>query len=129
MNAGWLAHSVILIGFMINASAGQPKSLPGGVKFTYCGPATKAELVGNSNQWKLESDVLQKSGRDCWSTVHKLFPGIYQYKFVAERDSTFWVIDSANPARISNYDGSSVNSDFLLTEDGSVLLQGYSRQE
>ena len=61
----------------------------------------------------------------CWTIVKPLPPGIYQYKFIVETDSTRWTLDPLNPATVANYNGTSSNSTITVRDDRSVLLRGY----
>ncbi len=124
-----LASCTIFVFASIVPGLSQPKADSGGICFTYCASAKAVELVGDFNQWRRGADSLKASNVGCWSLTKRLYPGIYQYKYAVTADSTFWVIDSANPARVENYNGSSTNSVFIVREDGNVLLQGYTKRE
>jgi alpha-amylase/alpha-mannosidase (GH57 family) len=63
---------------------------------------------------------MQKDVGGEWSVSRNLRPGIYQYKFLI--DGSTYVNDPANPAQIDNYDRSSKNSVFVLTNDRSILF-------
>ncbi len=123
-----LVSGLALLCAVVVPSFSQPKVESGGTVFLYCGSAKSVELVGSFNRWQRGEDSLKQTGDGCWSLTKKLFPGIYQYRFVVTVDSTIWVIDSANPARSDNDNGSSVNSVFIVREDGGVLLQGYTKR-
>jgi alpha-amylase/alpha-mannosidase (GH57 family) len=124
-----LATTILFVLAITPGAVGQPKAVSEGIEFRYCGSANSVELVGDFNQWRRGSDSLQKLQDNCWFIVKKLSPSIYQYKYVVEIDTTCWVLDSSNPARVENHNGSSVNSVFIVKEDGSILLQGYTKRE
>ena len=121
-----LASLVIQVSSELDA---QPKAVSGGVEFSYRGRATSVELLGDFNQWKHGVDSLTRADSTIWYLTKQLSPGIYQYKFYVRSDSGSWILDSANPARVENYNGSSMNSVFIVKEDGGVLLQGYTKRE
>jgi 1,4-alpha-glucan branching enzyme len=118
-----LARTVLFVLVITAGAVGQPKVVSEGIEFTYCGSANSVDIVGEFNQWRRGSDSLQKLRDNCWSIVKKLSPGLCQYKYVVEIDSTCWVLDSSNPVRVENYNGSSMNSVFIVKEDGSILLR------
>jgi len=53
--------------------------------FRYHDPEAEAVfLSGSFNGWNPEANPLKKNREDVWSTVVNLFPGIYEYRFIAD---------------------------------------------
>ncbi len=100
----------------------QPKVVKDGVEFTFTGKARRVALAGDFNGWSHDADVMKRLPDGSFALLKKLTPGIYQYKFLAD---TTWLLDDANPAQTSNYNNSSFNSIFTLTNDNKILLHGY----
>jgi len=99
----------------------QPQITSDGVRFVYTGKAdSTVSLLGDFNGWSKSDDRLRTDGPAEWSVTRKLRPGLYQYKFLV--DGSTYVNDPSNPALIDNYDRSSKNSVFVLTEDRSILF-------
>ncbi len=118
----WIVFAVLAI---VGSLAAQPKAVNGGVKFSFRGFARSVELVGDFNQWQRGADSLRRTVDGTWMCVRPVSPGVHQYKFIAQTDSARYVLDAGNPAAVDNYNNSSQNSVFTLTEDYRVLLQGY----
>lgn len=78
----------------------QPTLVSDGIEFIYKGPAKSVKLVGDFIGSKDDVDNLEPNPYGEWKIIRCLNPGICQHKFVVSLDSTFWVLDSANPARV-----------------------------
>jgi alpha-amylase/alpha-mannosidase (GH57 family) len=103
------------------AGLAQPTIAPDGVRFTYHGTAKRSvSVVGDFNGWNKEVDLLHPGTDGVWSMSRALQPGIHQYKFLI--DGTEYVNDPGNTALIDNYNRSSRNSVFVLTDENMVLL-------
>ncbi len=63
---------------------------------------------------------MAKDSSGAWSRVAVMRPGPAQYKILV--DGTRYITDPANPATVDNYNRTSRNSVFVLTEGGDVLL-------
>jgi alpha-amylase/alpha-mannosidase (GH57 family) len=99
----------------------QPQIVSDGVRFSYTGKAdSSVALMGDFNGWSKVDDRLRKDSHGEWSVTRPLRSGLYQYKFFV--DGSTYANDPANPAQIDNYDRSSKNSVFVLTEEQSILL-------
>lgn len=115
------AAVVALLCITAVAGRGQPTIAPDGVKFTYHGAAKRSvSVVGDFNGWSKEDDPLKTAADGSWSAVRSLRPGLYQYKFLV--DGADYVNDAGNPALIDNYNRSSRNSVFVLTNENGILL-------
>ncbi|HEY6952921.1 MAG TPA: hypothetical protein VI758_10970, partial [Bacteroidota bacterium] len=99
------------------------------MEFIYRGTARSVELVGDFNQWRRGVDSLHESNYGFWHGARSFNPGIYRYNFVVQLDSAVWVIDSANPARMVDGANSTLHSVFIVQEDGTVLLEAYTKRE
>ena len=98
----------------------QPQVTSGGIRFVYTGKAdSSVSLLGDFNGWSKADDPMRKDAGGEWSVTRPLRPGLYQYKFLI--DGSTYANDPSNPARIDNYDRSSRNSVFVLTESRSIL--------
>ncbi len=123
MNRSSTIIAVIATSLCIAAVAGrgQPNIAPDGVRFSYHGAAQRSvSVVGDFNGWSKEDDPLKTTADGSWSAVRKLRPGLYQYKFLV--DGAEYVTDPGNPALIDNYNRSSRNSVFVLTNENTILL-------
>jgi alpha-amylase/alpha-mannosidase (GH57 family) len=99
----------------------QPQITSAGVRFVYIGEAdSSVSLLGDFNGWSKADDRLRRDGSGEWSVARNLRSGLYQYKFLI--DGSTYVNDPSNPALIDNYDRSSKNSVFVLTDDRSILF-------
>ncbi len=102
--------------------AAQPTVTPDGIRFTFKGSAASVSVCGDFNSWTREASPLKKGPDGLFSTVLKIKPGIYQYKFFVDGA---WQLDSLNPGSITNYDNSSKNSVFTLKENNEIAFHGY----
>ncbi len=75
-----------------------PEVTPGGVRFTFAGPAKSVHLAGDFNAWSISGDPLTRGADGTWTLVRKLPAGTHAYKFVV--DGTTWKTDEANPALV-----------------------------
>ena len=73
-----------------------PKNLRNGIRFSFHAPTAKTvQLAGDFNDWQLSDGAkLKADGQGGWTTVLRLKPGTYQYRFVVDGQ---WVEDPANP--------------------------------
>ncbi|HTA77416.1 MAG TPA: diguanylate cyclase [bacterium] len=60
----------------------------------------KVALVGNFNNWDKDVDLMTRQADGSFQFVMPLAPGTYHYKFVL--NDTEWILDPANPHRISD---------------------------
>ncbi len=98
----------------------QPQEVSGGVRFTYpAGSETSVSVLGDFNGWTKDEHPLQRSNGE-WSAVCLLRPGVYQYKFLI--DGTRYENDPGNPVHVDNFNRSSKNSVFVITQNGGLLL-------
>jgi len=67
--------------------------------------AQSVSVVGEFNDWRVDSHPLQLKDRETWHITLQLPPGVYQYKFVI--DGTRWEDDADNPKRTMNEFGTS----------------------
>ena len=67
--------------------------------------AKTVSVVGEFNNWQIESHPLQQRENEGWHITLQLPPGTYQYKFVI--DGTRWEDDADNPKRTINEFGTS----------------------
>jgi alpha-amylase/alpha-mannosidase (GH57 family) len=118
----------LIVNFCIlSLAAAQPRVVSNGdVEFIYRGMGRSVVLAGDFNNWSKDADTLSKDERAFFSIVKSLGPGVYQYKFFVDNE---WVLDDGNPAKVLNYDGSSFNSIFTVTEANKIEYQGYSPSE
>jgi alpha-amylase/alpha-mannosidase (GH57 family) len=103
----------------------QPKAVRGGVKFIFSGKAGVVFLAGDFNGWSHDADTMSKGdppAADFFFIVKDLKPDTYQYKFIVDGA---WKLDEKNPAKTQNYNNSSTNSIFTLTENNVVEYRGY----
>lgn len=76
------------------------------VDFTVAAPDAKAVcVVGEFNDWSVETHPLQQQDYGTWRITLQLPPGRYQYKFVI--DGNKWEDDADNPNRTINEFGTS----------------------
>ena len=102
-------------------AAAQPRAVPGAVEFAFVQPgAGRVSLVGDFNGWSKEENPMSRGADGVWTTRRGLAPGIFQYLFLV--DGTQYLTDPANPASIENYNRSSRNSVFVLTDQGEVVM-------
>ncbi len=74
------------------------------VLFEYFDPSTQVvALVGNFNQWKLESKPMKRDAGGLWKVKVMLAPGTYQYKFVINGER--WEEDPLTLQRVMNEHG------------------------
>ena len=66
-----------------------------GVTFTYAGPASRAHLAGDFNEWSTTTGAMKRQSDGTWTLTLKLAPGTYQYRFLV--DGASWKTDEANP--------------------------------
>jgi 1,4-alpha-glucan branching enzyme len=79
---------------------------PRSVVFAVLAPdAQSVSVVGEFNQWHIESHPLRQKEDGTWTITLQLPPGIYQYKFVI--DGIRWEDDADNPNRVMNEFGTS----------------------
>ncbi|MGA9117605.1 MAG: carbohydrate-binding module family 20 domain-containing protein [Bacteroidota bacterium] len=88
--------------------------------FQGSGGETGVSLVGDFNGWSGDEDRLTPGEGGIWRITRTMRPGVYQYLFLV--DGREYVRDAGNPASVENYNASSRNSVFVLTEDFRVLL-------
>ncbi|HTR82120.1 MAG TPA: carbohydrate-binding module family 20 domain-containing protein [Bacteroidota bacterium] len=112
----------IIVIFASALVSAQPKVVDGGVLFTIQSRASSVVLAGDFNGWSHVTDRMAKNEKGTFSVVKKLKPGVYEYKFLADSD---WVLDEANPGKVANYNNTSQNSIFTLTENNTILFHGY----
>ena len=123
----FLRNTLILYLFLFSLVLAQPENSPDGVSFSYDGNAGHSvTLVGDFNGWAKEEDPLKQDATGIWRVVKKLKPGLFQYKFLVDGDR--YEIDPENAATVENYNRSGMNSVFLLTETGHVVLTGNPEQ-
>lgn len=67
--------------------------------------AQSVSVVGEFNDWRVDSHPLQQKDHETWHITLHLPPGVYQYKFVI--DGTRWEDDADNPNRTVNEFGTS----------------------
>ncbi len=111
--------------FILLASAflcAQPKVVDGGILFTVKSTAASVVLAGDFNGWSHDADRMKVTKDGIFSIVKKLKPGVYEYKFLVD---SVWVLDEANPGRLSNYNNTSENSVFILNEHNELFYHGY----
>ena len=111
----------LIVAAAVTISA-QPKAETEGIRFSWRGSAHSVFLAGDFNGWSHNADLMKKNTEGVYSIVKKLNPGIYQYKFLVD---TVWVMDEANPGRAKNYNNSSENSIFTLTEKNTIFYHEY----
>jgi hypothetical protein len=82
------------------AARGGPEIVEDGVIFRYYDPdAARVDLVGDFNGWSPRADAMvDKNGDGQWTSLLKLPPGVYAYKFVV--DSVHWIPDPKNSERV-----------------------------
>jgi len=113
--------TIVLTLASFQGGVAQPQIASNGIRFVYTGKVdSSVSLLGDFNGWSKGDDPLRKDAQGEWSVTRPLRPGLYQYKFLV--DGSTYVNDPSNPARIDNYDRSSKNSVFVLTEDRSILF-------
>jgi len=100
----------------------QPKVVEGGILFSMKSTGASVVLAGDFNGWSRDTDRMKVDKDGAFSIVKNLKPGVYQYKFLV--DST-WVLDEANPGKVANYNNTSQNSIFTLTEGNAIFYHGY----
>ena len=113
---------LIQVGLLIHICSAQPVPTREGVRFEYRGNASTVSVVGDFNGWTKEENPLKQDTGDVFSVVIALRPGIYQYKFSVDGE---YVLDEKNPGTIQNYNNSSRNSVFTLTENTTIAYHGY----
>ncbi|MBZ0269215.1 glycogen-binding domain-containing protein [bacterium] len=87
---------------------------PGGVRFTYEAPnARSVSLAGTLNDWNANANPMVQEAGGVWSTVVRLDPGTYEYKFVVDGQ---WVADPENGVTVGDYG----NSALVLGDDGRI---------
>lgn len=100
----------------------QPVITEEGVCFSYSGTAAAVAVCGDFNSWTREANPMKKDSTGIFRTVISMKPGIYQYKFYIDGE---WKLDEANPGVTENYNNSSKNSVFTLTENNEIAYHGY----
>lgn len=112
---------MLLVALVIVQADGQPRAVPGGVVFVYRdAAAVSAAVVGDFNGWSKDEGRMAKDSSGAWIRVAVMRPGPAQYKILV--DGTRYITDPGNPATVDNYNRTSRNSVFVLTEGGDVLL-------
>lgn len=87
---------------------------PGGVRFTYEAPnARSVSLAGTLNDWNSTANPMVQEDGGIWSTVMRLGPGTYEYKFVVDGQ---WIADPDNPVTVGDYG----NSALVLDDSGRI---------
>ena len=96
----------------------------GKVEFSCAAPnANRVLLSGGFNRWNPDGIPMSKSDDGKWIVAIELEPGVHQYKFIVDGN---WQQDSNNPIGMDdNYGG--LNSAFVLTKDGRVLLESRAK--
>ncbi|MBM2841964.1 MAG: putative glycosidase, partial [Bacteroidetes bacterium] len=116
-----LLLALFLLNWTFSALLAQPRADGDAVRFTFVDNGAKeVSLVGDFNGWSKDEASMKKDGDGRWSTVLKLSPGIYQYKYFVDRKR--YENDPGNPVMIENYNKSGKNSVFILTESREILL-------
>jgi len=96
----------------------------GRVQFSHNDPnAHTVSLAGGFNRWHPEANPMKKSPDGTWTLAIEFEPGMHQYKFVVDGN---WIQDPQNPAGIDDNHGG-LNSVFVLTDDGRILLESQSQ--
>lgn len=99
----------------------QPGLLEGSVQFRYRDSlARSVSVVGDFNGWSKGEDRLRRDSLGLWTVRRAIWPGLFQYKFVI--DGERYELDPSNPATKDNYDRTSKNSAFVVTEDHQLIL-------
>ena len=110
-----------LLHVLLSGAEAQPQVVDGRVRFLYTGEVRHSvSLVGDFNGWSKGEDTLAGDGQGHWTVVKFLRPGIYQYKFVV--DGSTYATDPHNPVTVQNYNRTSENSVFALTENMEIML-------
>ena len=116
-------NKIIALFFLLSTIlCSQPRIVESGVLFTYSKPAKSVSVCGDFNSWTRDASRMKQDSTGLFSVVVKMKPGIYQYKLYV--DST-WILDDSNPGTIENYNNSSKNSVFTLTENNEIAYHGY----
>jgi 1,4-alpha-glucan branching enzyme len=81
------------------APATGPKSVPGGILFTFYAPkAHKVAITGDFNNWSTTADPMyDREQEGLWSITLPLKAGHYEYKFLVNGEK--WIPDTGNPRR------------------------------
>ena len=86
--------------------ASSSKPMARSIDFAVAAPDAKAVcVVGEFNDWSVETHPLQQQDYGTWRITLQLPPGRYQYKFVI--DGNKWEDDADNPHRMTNEFGTS----------------------
>ncbi|MFA5833382.1 MAG: carbohydrate-binding module family 20 domain-containing protein [Bacteroidota bacterium] len=116
-------NKIIALFFLLSTIlCSQPRIVESGVLFTYSKPAKSVSVCGDFNSWTRDANPMKQDSAGVFSIVVAMKPGIYQYKLYV--DST-WTLDDSNPGTIENYNNSSKNSVFTLTENNEIAYHGY----
>lgn len=77
------------------------------VTFNFYAPrAREVQLMGDFNKWGVKPQVMKKNNYGIWSKTTYLFPGSYEYLFLADGN---WNCDPRNPNRCPNCFGTENN--------------------
>jgi len=68
--------------------------------------ASEVILMGDFNQWNKKAHPMKKNKYGIWSKTIILFPGTYEYKFMADNE---WINDPDNHLLCSNNFGTKNN--------------------
>ncbi len=117
----WITRAPFLL-FVCSVLCAQPKVVDGGILFTLKSKAASAVLTGDFNGWSRDADSMKKNTDGSYFITKKVKPGIYQYKFYVDGE---WILDEANPGKAANYNNTSFNSIFTLTDNGTMQYHSY----
>jgi glycosidase len=97
-----------------------PHIAPGGVRFTFDGPATlrSVALAGTFNSWVGDACLLERETPTRWTCTLPLPTGRHLYKLVL--DDTDWIADPANPWLSEDGQG---NSCLTVCAGGAVFIR------
>ncbi len=100
---------------------GPPRSVEGGIEFTYNGPsATTVSLAGSFNGWNATEFPLAKDQKGNWILIHPLKAGKHEYKFVVDGA---WFADPENPETEADPYGGA-NSLVTVDDSGQLVASG-----
>jgi len=77
-----------------------PQTVAGGIRFNLEAPhATEVRITGEFTNWSYEGLPLDRDDRGTWSTIIKVPPGAYEYRFILDG---VWVKDPGNEESVTN---------------------------
>ena len=116
MKYKWLLFFIVVNFIVLHAAVKETKK---GIEFSYDAPnAAEVSVAGSFNDWNASATQLKQDSEGVWSTIIKLSPGSYQYKFVV--DGT-WYFDPDNPlSEDDSYGGA--NSLIEIDKNGKMMM-------